>query len=354
MRHRNFREIIDTRFATFKLTVSCRFANVESTKRWNRRIFPYIGTKLDVWRLYLQENTEIIISKDGKGNRLTMLYVDGKWVAEGVAAVHPEDRGYNFGDGIYEVIRIYKGKMYQWDAHLTRLFKSAREIKMDLPWTEEELTNLAVQLMEKNQITANDDANLYLQISRGAAPRVHDIPSDIHPVIMGFVRRKERPIDDMKKGLRAQLVEDIRWLRCDIKTLNLLGAVLVKQYAKDAGAQESILHRNGIITECSASNLFAVKNGALYTHPANHLILHGITRKIVIELAQQNGIQVHEEAFDIEFLKQADELFLTSTTAEVMPLISVDGEPVGNGQSGLVTQKLQSLFEQHINTDVLV
>ncbi|MED1785617.1 D-amino-acid transaminase [Brevibacillus fortis] len=283
-----------------------------------------------------------------------MLYVDGKWVEDGQVAVDPEDRGYNFGDGIYEVVRIYKGRMYQWDGHLTRLFRSAKEIKMELPWSHEELTDLANQLIAKNNITENDDASLYLQVSRGASPRVHDIPSGIKPVIMGFVRSKDRPAADMKKGWTAQLVEDIRWLRCDIKTLNLLGAVLVKQYAKDAGAQESILHRNGVITECSASNLFVVKNGELYTHQADNLILHGITRQVVIDLARDNGITVHEEAFDIAFLQQADEVFLTSTTAEIMPLISVDGAAVGNGHPGPVILKLQDLFEQHINTSVLV
>ncbi len=285
-----------------------------------------------------------------------MLYVGGKWVEEGEVAVHPEDRGYNFGDGIYEVVRIYKGKMYQWDAHLTRLFRSAREIKMDLPWSAEELSSLAHQLMEKNNITENDDATLYLQVSRGVSPRVHDIPAagSIEPVIMAFVRPKARPVADMKKGQTAQLVEDIRWLRCDIKTLNLLGAVLVKQYAKDAGAQDSILHRNGIVTECSSANLFAVKNGALYTHPADHLILHGITRQVVIDLARENGIAVNEEAFTTDFLKEADEVFLTSTTAEIMPLISVDGQPVGKGTVGPVSLKLQDLFEQHINASVLV
>ncbi|MED1917064.1 D-amino-acid transaminase [Bacillus thuringiensis] len=283
-----------------------------------------------------------------------MLYVDGKWVEDGQVAVHPEDRGYNFGDGIYEVVRIYKGRMYQWDGHLTRLFRSAKEIKMELPWSAEELTDLANQLIAKNNITENDDASLYLQVSRGASPRVHDIPSGIKPVIMGFVRRKDRPIADMKKGWTAQLIEDIRWLRCDIKTLNLLGAVLVKQYAKDAGAQESILHRNGVITECSSSNLFVVKNGELYTHQADNLILHGITRQAVIDLARDNGITVHEKAFDMAFLKQADEVFLTSTTAEIMPLISVDGVAVGNGQPGPVVLTLQDLFEQHINTSVLV
>jgi len=283
-----------------------------------------------------------------------MLYVDGNWVEPGVAGVLPEDRGYNFGDGVYEVVRIYKGKMFQWNGHIARLYRSAREIKMDLPWTGEELLAIARELMEKNGITAADDAILYLQISRGYAPRQHDIPTEARPVLMGFVRKKERPLAEMKSGLAAQLVSDIRWLRCDIKSLNLLGAVLAKQEAKDAGAQESILHRDGIITECSAANLFAVKNGELYTHPANHLILHGITRQVVIELAKENNIRIHEEAFDIAFLNQADELFLTSTTAEVMPIISVDGKPVGSGQVGPVVQKLQALFEEHISSEVLV
>ncbi|CAM3243748.1 D-amino-acid transaminase [Brevibacillus invocatus] len=283
-----------------------------------------------------------------------MLYVDGKWVESGSAAVDPEDRGYNFGDGVYEVIRVYKGKLYQWDGHIARLYRCAKEIKLDMTWTEKELLDIAQQLLEKNKITSNDDAILYMQVSRGISPRAHDIPGSSKPVLMGFVRLKDRPLADHKKGLSTKLVDDIRWLRCDIKSLSLLGAVLVKQYAKDAGAQDAILHRDGIVTECSAANLFAVKNGALYTHPANNMILRGITREIVIELAKNNGIAVHEEPFDTNFLMQADELFLSSTTAEVMPLISVDGQAIADGQVGAVTKKLQALFEQHIEAAVLV
>ncbi|USG63670.1 D-amino-acid transaminase [Brevibacillus ruminantium] len=283
-----------------------------------------------------------------------MLYVDGKWVEADELSVHPEDRGYNFGDGIYEVVRIYKGNIYQWEGHLTRLIRSAREIQLELPWTAEELSTIAHELLAKNNITSDDDATLYIQVTRGIAPRVHDIPSNIRPVIMGFVRRKERPLADMKKGITAQIIEDIRWLRCDIKTLNLLGAVLVKQYAKDAGAQDSILHRNGIVTECSAANLFVVKDNELYTHPANHLILNGITRLDVIALAKSNGFTVHEEPFTVDFLKQADEVFSTGTTVEVMPIISVDGQAVGTGQIGPVVKKLQELFEENIIKTVLV
>lgn len=283
-----------------------------------------------------------------------MLYVDGKWVESGEAVIQPEDRGYNFGDGIYEVVRVYKGSMYQWDAHLVRLFRSAEEIKMELPWTAAELSSIASELLQKNGITSEDDAILYLQITRGASPRQHDIPNGSRPVIMAFARRKERPYEQLQNGISTQLVADIRWLRCDIKTLNLLGAVLVKQEAKDAGAADCILHRDGIVTECSASNLFAIKDGQLYTHPANNLILHGITRQTVIDLAKQNNIPVHEEAFDINFVKQADELFLCGTTSEVTPIVSVDGQPVGGGQVGGVVRKLQTLFEQHLNAEVTV
>jgi D-alanine transaminase len=284
-----------------------------------------------------------------------MLYIDGKWVEPGEAAVQPEDRGYNFGDGIYEVVRIYQGQLYQWDAHMVRLYRSAKEIHMTLPWSEAELTAIARELLAKNNICSADDAILYLQITRGAAPRQHDIPSSgITPVLMAFVRRKERPLKEMQSGISAKLVADIRWLRCDIKTLNLLGAVLVKQEAKEAGAADCILHRDGIVTECSAANLFAVKNGQLYTHPANNLILHGITRQTVIDLAKQAGIVVNEEPFDTTFVKEADELFLTGTTSEVMPIISVDGNPVGDGQVGSMVRKLQELFEANIKQSVRV
>jgi len=283
-----------------------------------------------------------------------MLYVDGKWVEEGQPAVSPEDRGYNFGDGIYEVIRVYKGKLFTWDAHISRLYRSAREIRLDLPWTEAQLREIVEQLMAKNPEEAKGDAIVYLQISRGATPRVHDIPAQSRPVLMAFVRKMERPLEKRNQGLRGQLVEDIRWLRCDLKTLNLLGAVLVKEYAKDAGAQDAIMHRNGFVTECSSSNVFAVKDGTLYTHQADNLILHGITRQVVIDLARKNGLTVVEEAFTPDFLLQADEVFLTSTTQEVMPFVSVNGQPIGDGKPGPVTQKLQALFDQHIEEEVLV
>lgn len=278
-----------------------------------------------------------------------MQYVDGQWVEAGQPVISAEDRGYNFGDGIYEVVRIYQGQLFHWPAHIERLQRSARELLMSLPWSDRELLAIAEELMAKNNITSADDAILYLQVSRGAAPRQHDIPSTpMRPILSAFVRLKPRPLAELTNGISAKIVADIRWLRCDIKTLNLLGAVLVKEEAKKAGATDCILHRDGIVTECSAANLFAVKDGTLYTHPADHLILHGITREIIIKLAKQENIPVFEEEFTTGFVKEADELFLSGTTTEVMPITTVDGQPVGAGEVGPMVRKLQHLFENAI------
>jgi len=277
-----------------------------------------------------------------------MYYINGTWVQPEQTIVHPEDRGYQFGDGVYEVIRIYGGKLYQWEGHLARLKRSAAEIKLQLAWSDEELLQIALEIMKRNGFTTSDDANLYMQVTRGASPRSHEFPADAKPVLSANATRKARPLEQMKNGVAAILTADVRWLRCDIKSLNLLGAVLAKQQAKEAGAFEAILHRDGIVTEGSSTNVFAVKDGRLHTHPADNLILNGVTRQTVLELARSLSIPVVEEAFDLAFLKQADELFITSTTAEVMPIITVDGERVGTGQPGQIAQRLQAAFEESI------
>ncbi|WP_139489391.1 D-amino-acid transaminase [Brevibacillus dissolubilis] len=277
-----------------------------------------------------------------------MYYVDGRWVEAGQAAIYPEDRGYNFGDGIYEVARIYQGKIYQWKEHLERLNRSATEIGMKLPWSEDELLDIVQELMKKNLPTQDVDAVLYIQITRGVEPRNFNYSQNIKPILTAFVREKARPLHDMQNGITATLVRDIRWLRCDIKTLNLLGAAMAKQQAVENGYHDAILHRDGLVTEGSASNLFAVKNGVLHTHPATNLILHGITRATVIGLAQDLGIQVIEEVFDTEFLKESDELFYTGTTTEICPIVSVDGKAIGTGKVGEVVKRLQEAFDKHI------
>lgn len=276
-----------------------------------------------------------------------MYFVDGRWVEAAETLIHPEDRGYQFGDGVYEVGRVYQGKIYEWEAHYQRLCRSAQELQISIPWSSSELRQIASQLIEKNGLTETD-AIVYLQVTRGSAPRQHDFPEGVNPVLSGFARKLERPLAQQQAGIPAALIPDIRWLRCDIKSLNLLGAVMAKQQAKERGAYEAILHRDGTVTEGSAANLFVVKEGTLYTHPANHLILRGITRQVVIELANQLSLPVREEPFDTRFLEQADEVFFTATTIELMPVISIDGKPVGNGQVGEVVRALQDAFAKTI------
>lgn len=280
-----------------------------------------------------------------------MYYVNGTWIEQERAAIQPEDRGYQFGDGIYEVVRIYNGKLFLWEDHLTRLVRSSKELFLTLPHSPEELTSIAHTLIAKSSLTEQDDAILYLQVTRGAAPRQFEFPTnETKPILTAYVRKKSRPYSQLENGIKTITFDDIRWLRCDIKSLNLLGAVLAKQHAKDQGADDAIQHRNGTVTEGSSSNVFAVKNGRLYTHPETNLILHGVTRKAVLKLAANLQLPVVEEAFTVDFLRAADEVFITSTTAEVTPVVMIDEQPVADGQVGPIVKQIQLAYHQHIVT----
>lgn len=259
--------------------------------------------------------------------------------------INIEDRGYQFGDGVYEVVSVYNGKIFRLKEHLDRLQYCVDQIGMTLPVT---LSNLEENLNKLIDIHHVTDGQIYFQVTRGYAPRNHPFPEDTKPVLTGYVTRKPRPLEKMKQGVSAITTDDIRWLRCDIKSLNLLGSVLAKQQAVEQGAYEAILHRNGTITEGSSSNLFIVKDGKLHTHPQNNLILGGITRIVTLEIAKQMEVDVVEKAFTLEDLFAADEVFVTSTTSEIMPVISIDGKKVGEGSPGPITQRLQEQFESLI------
>lgn len=274
-----------------------------------------------------------------------MILFGNRFMPKEELRISPDDRGYYFGDGIYEVFRVYNGQMYEADAHLRRLERSAREVRIPLPCSLGEIESLLVQLMQKNQIGTG---TIYLQITRGEAARSHPFPKEAVPVMYGYCSEVRRPLETMQKGIKAITMEDVRWLRCDIKSLNLLGNVLAKQEALDRGADEVILYRGQTVTECSASNVMIFKDGKIVTHPANHLILHGITRGVTLNLARRLGIEIAETPFTVADLRQADEVWITGTTVEITPVIEVDGKPVGNGQPGAVTRKLQEAFEQTI------
>ncbi len=257
-----------------------------------------------------------------------------------------EDRSYQFGDGIYEVIGVYNGKSFKMEEHLQRLKRSAEEIRIPLRNSMEEFNAKLEELITANKV---QNGIVYLQVSRGIAPRAHHFPQpETHPVIVAYTREMERPVSVQEKGVQCILTEDIRWLRCDIKSLNLLGSVLAKQKAVENNCYEAILHRGEIITEGSATNLFIVKDNVLYTHPANNYILNGITRSAVIELCQKEGLKVIEEPFDTRQLFDADEAFLTGTYIDIVPINQIDNVAIGSGEPGDITKELQLKFNDLI------
>ncbi|WP_106496534.1 D-amino-acid transaminase [Lentibacillus sp. Marseille-P4043] len=253
-----------------------------------------------------------------------------------------EDRGYQFGDGIYEVIGVYDGNPLMLDEHLERLARSAREVQLTLPSSISDLKNNLEKLVKVNGLT---EGIIYMQISRGAAPRWHEFPNaDVSPITVAYTRAEERMTDVEDQGATAVLTEDIRWLRCDIKTLNLLPNVLAKQKAVENNAIEAILHRNETVTEASASNVFIVKNGELYTHPANNFILNGITRRKILQLCDAIQLKVNETAYSIDDLLNADEVFITATKLDVIPILKVDEKVIGSGKPGEITKRILQEF----------
>ncbi len=256
-----------------------------------------------------------------------------------------EDRGYNFGDGIYEVMPIYNKQVFSMEEHLQRFEESAAKLEIKMPFDKATIANLLNELKTKNEIT---EGIVYIQMTRGVSPRAHLYERNVEGLITAFSRQMAFPKEQQQKGIRVYITEDIRWLRCDIKTINLLGNTMVKREATDNDCKEAVMHRNGTVTEGSSSNLFIVKNGTIHTHPATNLILNGITRQTVIKLAVQNGYNIVEEAFSLEQLKNADEAFITSTTQEITPIIQAIGEINGTYSIGKLTKMLQNEFTQYV------
>jgi D-alanine transaminase len=272
--------------------------------------------------------------------------INGEFVERSSAMVDIEDRGYQFGDGIYEVIRVYNGKMFTGKEHLERFFRSAKSIAIKLEYTIEQLTELLEELIKKNNLQLG---TIYMQATRGIAPRNHAFPEEkVTSTLVAYTKELARPLEKMEKGVKTVLVEDIRWLRCDIKSLNLLGNVLAKQKASEKGCYEAVQSRGNDVTEGSSSNIFIVKNGVIATHASDHLILKGITKDVVFKICAENGMKMEERTFTLDELATADEVFLTSTTSEVMPVIDIDGKKVGTGEPGPVTRKLQEWFDAEI------
>lgn len=256
-----------------------------------------------------------------------------------------EERGLQFGDGIYEVIRIYNGRYHLFQEHIDRLFRSAKAIRLTLPFTKEEVSEKLLELLVKNDM--HGDGKVYLQATRGSVKRDHAFPTeDIVANFYAYVEDQPRNLNLLENGVKTITQDDIRWKLCHIKSLNLLPNVLAKQAAREKDCFESILHIDGMVTEGSSANIYLVKDGKIYTHPATERILKGCVRMLVERLAEDLNIPFVEEAFTLEDIQTADEMFLSSSTSEVMPIIEVDGEQIADGKPGAITRQLQKAYEK--------
>ena len=262
-----------------------------------------------------------------------IVYINGQFVPKEKAQVSVMDRGFLYGDGVYEVIPVYNGKLFLFEDHIKRLNYSLEQIRLDVDWSKQQWQQMMENLIEKN---GAGNLGLYLQVTRGAAEkRLHTFPEKVTPTVFAMVWTLSEPgrVEDIPP-CKVITTEDIRWKRCDIKSISLLGNVLMSQLAREANVDEAFVVNNGIVTEGASSNFFLVKNGQVVTSPGDNRILGGITRKMVIDLLARQGSMVKEKELLLQEVMDADEIWLTSSTKEIRPVIEVDGLAVGDGQPG--------------------
>jgi D-alanine transaminase len=279
-----------------------------------------------------------------------LVYLNGAYLDGTAARVSVEDRGFLFGDGVYEVTRALGGRLFASDRHIRRLERGMREL--ELRWPESldgaGLRAVSERLLRENGLM-DGEATVYAQITRGAAPRTHAFPSPGTPATLYVAATRFNVLDDLRaRGAAAITVEDVRWGRCDLKTIQLLPNVLAKQRAAGADAFDAIQVRDGIVTEGANTNVFAVLDGIVRTHPPGPRILGGITREIVLELMRDPALPAREEPIMVAELARASEVFLTGTTTDVMPVVRLDGRPVGTGRPGPVARQLYAMLRERM------
>lgn len=275
-------------------------------------------------------------------------YPDGVILPKKVVRISPDDRGFYFADGVYEVIRTYRGKLFHFEDHLERFKNSLQAVRINIPEVEN-LKSIGDELLRRNGLS-NTDAFFYIQATRGVGERnlLFPEPSTI-PTLYIAVMPITPSLLEQKEGISVITVPDIRWHRCDIKAIGLLPSVLARQSAAEAGFQEAIFVRNGIVTEGTHTNLFGVQQGTIRTHPTNSFILPGVTRTVLLKLCQRLKLPVLESAITEQELYQQDELFLTSTTWEVVPAVKVNEKSMGSGKPGPITRLLQKEFAKYVD-----
>ncbi len=296
-------------------------------------------------------------------NGIRLVYLNGEFLAPEAARVSAFDRGFIFGDGVYEVIPVFGGRLFRLPQHLARLDSSLREIRLANPLAGAEWQKIferlvAIQGGDESATTPSlargprldpiGDLSIYLEVTRGVAPRDHAFPPKVTPTVFAYAAPlKYPPKEQVEQGISAITAPDIRWLRCDIKAIALLPNALLRQQAIDAGTAEAILLRDGFMTEGAASNIFVIKNGRAVTPPKGPLILPGVTRDLVLELALAHGVPCAEAAVSETELRNADEVWLTSSTKEVLAITRLDGKPVGNGKPGPLHARLLAFYKEY-------
>lgn len=277
-----------------------------------------------------------------------MIYLNGKFMPIEEACVPVLDRGFIFGDGVYEVIPAYSRKLFRLESHLHRLQHSLDSIRLTNPYNNSQWHDLLEKIVAGND---NEDQYIYLHVTRGVAKRDHAFPPNSTPTVFIMSNPLLAPSQDLlTNGCSAITAIDNRWIRCDIKSISLLPNVLLRQMAIDANASETILIRDGFLTEGSASSIFIVKDNVLLAPPKSHLMLPGITYDVVLELATANHIPYRIREIHEEELQSADEIMLTSSTREIMAVTRLNDNPVGTGRPGKLCQRLQQLYHHYKTT----
>ncbi len=272
-----------------------------------------------------------------------IVYLNGDFMPLENARIPVLDRGFIFGDGVYEVIPAYSRHPFRLPEHLARLQHSLDAIRLEPPLADAEWTRLVHQLIERN---AAEDQAVYLQVTRGVAKRDHAFPKGVPPTVFMMSNPLVTPSRELvERGGAAITATDFRWLRCDVKVISLLGNCLLRQRSVDAGAEEVVMFRDGYLTEGSSSNIFAVRGGVLLAPPKNHLVLPGITYDVVLELAAANKVPIELREVSEDEVRGADELWLSSSSKEVLAVTTLDGHPVGDGKPGPVFKQIHRAFQ---------
>lgn len=272
----------------------------------------------------------------------SLAYINGEILPIDDACVHVEDRGYQLGDGIYEVVITYGGTFFQLREHLERMKRSAKGIRLRMDYSIEELEAICLKLYEESQI---DEAMLYVQLTRGVYPRQHATPAEYEPILVMTVKEKPGPLEEA----RVITTEDLRWRLCSVKSTNLLANVLAKDKALEAGCEEPLLVREGSLKEGATTNVFLVKGDEFHTPIGDDSILHGITRRVVLEMLKEMGHPVKERVIKVQEIYGAQEVFLTSTVTEITAVLEVDGIKINDGRPGEHTRHILEKYRELAN-----